>query len=333
MACLNGNDTYAAMMIDSIHNDSILSMPNAMSRGSAMPFQRRFTDDEVREIRQSPRSARDLAKQHGVTHATILNIRGRRSYKHVPDRSHYGPNSDHGPNNEYVTADGLLFLQTLGEGYCETVVTSGPQRRPPFSVHKHLQDQGDKGSLTDYMDRELDIITECIRVAGVSGIVLYHRRFGFAGPRRQEISSYLTRGLPLRNIIIWNHRQRLFLPLRTRRSGLPNAYDVIFMYTGRHWSMPDKSRSAAIEWGDVWDIEPEFGNLYRSNFGRPPEISAEIADRCVALGKGRVLDPFAGKGAVPLAAVRAGRDWLACDTEERYQVEFEEQHAMLRMRR
>ena len=333
MVCLNGNDIYAAMMIDSIHNDSILSTCNGLSRGSPMPFQRRFTDDEVREIRQSPRSARDQAKQHGVTHATILNIRGRRSYKHVPDRSHYGPNSDHGPNNEYVTADGLLLLQTLGDGYCETVVTSGPQRRPPFSVHNYRQDREDKGSIWNYRNGELDIITECIRVAGVSGIVLYHRRFGFSGPRRQEISSYLTSGLPLSNIIIWNHRQRILLPVTSRRSGLSNAYDVIFMFTGRHWSIPVESRSEAIEWGDVWDIEPEFGNLYRSNFGRPPEFSAEIADRCVALGKGRVLDPFAGKGAVPLAAVRAGRDWLACDTEERYQVEFEEQRAMLRMRR
>lgn len=41
---------------------------------------------------------------------------------------------------------------------------------------------------------------------------------------------------------------------------------------------------------------------------------AILADRCVALGTGMVLEPQAGTKSTALAAVRAGRDWLACGT-------------------
>ena len=39
------------------------------------------------------------------------------------------------------------------------------------------------------------------------------------------------------------------------------------------------------------------------------EFPEELADRLIAMGRGRVLDPFAELGAVGLAAARKNREW------------------------
>ena len=73
--------------------------------------------------------------------------------------------------------------------------------------------------------------------------------------------------------------------------------------------------------GDIWDIAPLAEDNYS---GLSPNIPGGLADRCIALGKGTVLDPFAGEGSIPLAAMRAGRDWLACDMRTDLMRVFEE---------
>ena len=73
--------------------------------------------------------------------------------------------------------------------------------------------------------------------------------------------------------------------------------------------------------GDIWDIAPVAEDNYS---GLSPNIPGGLADRCIALGKGTVLDPFAGEGSIPLAAMRAGRDWLACDMRTDLMRVFEE---------
>ena len=268
----------------------------------------KFTDAEIREIRQSPRSARDLAKHYNVTHPTILNVLDRRTYKHVPD--HVGS----GPNNEYAVAHAGTFLRGLPSGYCETVVTSPPvNRRPAFSTY------GDVAMPhQDYVGWQRDIIAQCIRVTGPEGIVLYLHRF-----ENSDTRCVLTDGFPLQQIIIWNHQMRGFFPDSRRMTRLPNAYDVIFMFTGPRWAVPDEAVEAVIQWGDVWDIVPR-GNDFRMLGGHPSRFPDELADRCVALGRGRVLDPFARNGTTPLAAIRAGRDWLACDIEQHHLIEFKQ---------
>ena len=56
---------------------------------------------------------------------------------------------------------------------------------------------------------------------------------------------------------------------------------------------------------------------------------AELADRCVALGSGMLVDPFAGTGSTVLAAIRAGRDWLACGSNPSYLEAFEMRRSMM----
>lgn len=46
---------------------------------------RMFTDDQVQAIRKDERDGPTLAKEYGVTRATIYGIKSKRYYKHVPD--------------------------------------------------------------------------------------------------------------------------------------------------------------------------------------------------------------------------------------------------------
>ena len=93
-----------------------------------MPNKRQFNDDQVRDIRQSHLSSRELAHQYGVSHRTIINIRDRRTCKNVPDQL------EEEFRNQYVIDDPLRFLASLPDGYCgarrQEYVTDKPSNRP-----------------------------------------------------------------------------------------------------------------------------------------------------------------------------------------------------------
>ena len=282
-----------------------------------MSTRRLFSDDDVREIRQSPLSARALALQYDVSHPTILNIRDRRTYKHVLD--HLGP----GPKNQYAIGDVIDFLGGLPGGYCGTAVTSPPMREQPSIVSERgrwtMNDE-----LTaehEYVELQRKVIEECLRIVGPSGVLFYHYSYGLSSRRRINLRHAIIADFPLRQMIVWNHHMRRFIPGGRRLNRLPNHYGMIFMFSGPRWSIPRESRAAAMSWGDLWDIKPDSLGGFWDNTSRrqtrlqPPTLPEELADRCVALGSGMVLNPFAGTGAVALAAIRAGRDWLACDSD------------------
>jgi len=50
---------------------------------SSPKYNRKFTDNEVREIRSSSKSGNQEAKDRGVSTSTIANIRKRKSYPEV----------------------------------------------------------------------------------------------------------------------------------------------------------------------------------------------------------------------------------------------------------
>ena len=301
---------------------------------------RRFTDDQVREIRQSPLSARELAAQHGVSHPTILNIRDRRTYQDVSDH----PGTDLGRpdpfkpelRGEYVFSDPLQFLYSIPDGYCGTVVTAPLARRPPSIIgHSSGWTKDDEQMAQyEYVDLQRRVIEQSLRVMGPAGVLLYLHRYEALTRRNLDTRHDIISGLPLRQIIIWNHQMRLFMPSGRRVNRVPNNYGVIFVFSGPRWAIPDETRRKAMAWGDVWSITPDlredlWAPATRRRQREPYSMPAELADRCIAFGSGAVLDPFAGSGAVPLAAIRAGRDWLACDTDPSYIEAFETRRLMM----
>ena len=292
-----------------------------------MTHSRKLTDEQVREIRRSQESARALAERYGVSHPTILNVREGSTYSHVTD------DEDDpivgGIHNAYVLADALDFLRGLPDGYCRTVVTSPPEAVRPFSVHPlSARRHGARGTdarlpYRDYLEKQHAVIAECIRVAGDRGIVLYHHRPRFA-MGHLDMGHYLTEEFPLRGVIIWHYKKLRFSAGTRNKRQLPNAYDMIFMFTGKHWALPEKISEEILGWGDVWEI-----GLDRESRRLPPRLPNELVDRCIALGQGRVLDPHAGSGATVLAAIREGRNWLACDTDPELVEVFHQRRSIL----
>ena len=287
---------------------------------------RKLTDEQVREIRHSGESARALAERYGVSHPTILKVREGSTYSHVTD-------DDDDPivggyHNAYVLADARDFLTGLPDGYCRTVMTSPPEAMHPFSVRRH----GTRGDAVrrlyrDYVDEQYEVIAECIRVAGDRGIVLYHHRPRFV-MGRLDMGNDLTKELPLRGAIIWHYKKPRFPAVSRNKRQLPNTYDMIFMFAGRQWTLPEESSEDILEWGNVWEIR-----LDRDSRKFSPRLPNELVDRCIALGTGRVLDPYAGGGAIALGAIRAGRNWLACDTDHEHAAVFEQRRSMIEQHR
>lgn len=57
--------------------------PNRPWAGKPRKFARRFTDEQIKAIRTSDKGSRVLARELGVSHTTIKNIRNRKIYKEV----------------------------------------------------------------------------------------------------------------------------------------------------------------------------------------------------------------------------------------------------------
>ena len=299
-----------------------------------MTSRRRFTDDEVRAIRQSPLSARELAAQHDVSHPTILNIRDRRTYKNVPDylgldliRPEVG--------GQYVLEDPIAFLRTLPDGCCGTAVTAPRIRHRPYIIggSSGWTVDDERAAQDEYVDVQRRVIEECLRVVGPEGVLLYLHRFDISARRSMDTRHDIISGFPLRQIIIWNHQMRILRFSRRWVNRVPNNYGVIFVFSGPRWTIPDESRPKAMGWGDVWNIPPGPGDLSGTGYYLRErnyyDLPAELADRCIAFGSGTVVNPFAASGAMPLAAIRAGRNWLACDTDPFFLDAFEARRAMM----
>lgn len=248
-----------------------------------------------------------LAERHGVTHPTILNVRERRTYKQVRDEP-FAPMLDWSPE-EYHVCDAVEFLKRLPDGACTTVVASPPEYEEwALGSERREIDAAKEASYEDYLSWQRSVLAECLRVAGNRGVVFYHHKFRFKG-RRLDIGSDLIEDLPLHRVIVWNHGRTRQVQGDRKWGQVPHKYDPIFMFTGRYWMLSRDSAEETVEWGDVWDIR-RFGH---DIIGFPSAFPFEVARRCVALGEGVVLDPFAGSGTTILAAIGLRRPWLACD--------------------
>ena len=288
-----------------------------------MISRRKLTDDQIRDIRQSQEPARVLAERHGVTHPTILNVREGRTYKHVRDEP-LVPALDWSPG-EYHVCDAMEFLTRLPDGACTTVVTSPPEyeKWALGSEYRDI-DAAQEPSYEDYVSWQRSVLAECLRVAGNRGVVFYHYKSRFTG-RRLDIGSAFVEDFPLYRVIVWDHGRMRHMQGDRKWGQVPHKYDAIFMFTGRYWMMPRDNAEEGVEWGDVWHVR----RFRHEVIGFPSAVPFELAERCLALGEGAVLDPFAGSGTTLLAAITANRPWLACDIDPESKTLFERRLALV----
>ena len=286
-----------------------------------MPLPRKLSDDQVREIRDSEQPNTRLAAQYGVDRRVIQRIRRHDAYQDVPAidlkaaAEAYAAPRTPPPHNEYVLGDDLSMLEALPECYAETIVTAASrdygnasQRLPP-----RRQEYGP--GYAGYVGYHQAVISECLRVAGPGGVVFFHVRHWF-NEKTLEMKTWddLVNPFPLRQVITWEHNSR-----SQSRPGLmyhlPLTADHIYVFSGDYWHIPAETQTSAQAWGEVWQVDVDEKH-------KPGWMPPDVADRCVALGRGRVLT-FQGFDNVVLAAVRRRRDWLLVGHDPDYRGYFE----------
>ena len=98
---------------------------------------------------------------------------------------------------------------------------------------------------------------------------------------------------------------------------LRQNYASIHILSGQFWALPDAVARRLRGHGSVWNITPDD----RAN--TPPGFPLELARHCIALGRGRVLDPHAGTGTTALAARESSRYWTLFDETDAHRHDFE----------
>ena len=280
-----------------------------------MPQQRKLTHDEVRDVRRSRLSQGQVAQKYGVDRKTIRNIRKGVTYRDVPDRTPIAPDARLRLGKKYLVGDTVKLLDQVPDGYAETVLTMAPR----------LTGRVSRGEYADHVDRQRLIIQECLRAVGDFGVVMYvHRPRWLGDGAAVELGTDIIDGFPLRQSVIWTWPARYGRAADSpagRGVPLPQNYATVFILAGRPWTVPKAAATKLWQRGAVWTIPPP------NSADQPPEFPLELATRCIALGRGRVLDPQAGTGTVALAAEEQGRSWTLFDGTDAYRDAFEQRLA------
>jgi site-specific DNA-methyltransferase (adenine-specific) len=157
----------------------------------------------------------------------------------------------------------------------------------------------------DYVAWQHRVLRECWRVLSDDGAIFYNHKPRVIGAKLW-LPLELNPGLPLRQIVIW-----------ARAGGMnfnPTAYvpthEWIMIFAKEGFRLRDK---AASGFGDVWSIPQDGKNPH------PAAFPLELPRRILKSIKARtVLDPFAGSGTTLTAALKAGRQAVGIEIDERY---------------
>lgn len=190
-----------------------------------------------------------------------------------------------------------------------------------LTMAPRLVDRVSRAEYADHVDRQREIIQECLHVVGDFDVVMYvHRPRWLGDGSAVELGADIIEGFPLRQSVIWTWPARYGRAADSpagRGVPLSQNYAIIFIFAGRSWAVPQAAAARLRQRGAVWMIPPPG----RAN--APPEFPLELARRCLALGRGRVLDPQAGTGTTALAAAEQGREWTLFDGDDEHLAAFE----------
>ena len=282
----------------------------AMGYDGIMPLRRKLSHDQVRHARVSLKSSVQLADDFEVDRKVIDRIRLRETYKDVPDVSPSDESDRRLPLKDYVLGDGLELMGKLPDGYAETVVAAPPVFRPSHTSRS----QAEKARLL-YIDRRRSIIREGLRIAGPQGVLLYVHRYDLTADLLGVAPGGISEFSP-EQVIVWDTMTKEETPAAPSTRRIPGQHRAIYVFAGNRWRIPPEIRGSVGDWGDVWRIGSHLQD------GQPTEFPPELADRLISMGNGRVLDLFAGVGAIGLAAARKNRDWILFGKSAQDQLTF-----------
>ena len=285
-----------------------------------MPIERKLNDDQVRYVRTTPKSSVQLADELLLDRKAIDRVRQRKTYKDVPDVAPSGDLPAALRRNDYVLGDALKLMGDLPDGYAETVVTMPPAFRPPHASQSQV-----RKVRAAYVKDQRSIIRESLRIAGPRGVLLYVHGYDLMADLLDVGPGGIAECHP-EQVIVWDTMTRADpSPDSIRR--IPGQHLAIYIFAGGRWRIPSEIRDEVRRLGDVWRFKAKLRD------GGSLEMPEDLVDRLVAMGTGRVLDPFAGVGAVGLAAIRKNRDWTLFGKSAQDQLTFRQnQQAFIRER-
>ena len=179
--------------------------------------------------------------------------------------------------------------------------TGGPTKRRITHGYANYDDCMPRD---EYDAWQNECLRECFRLVDDEGVVFYNHKFRTVHGEMLRHDAILE-GLPVRQMLVW----RTGPGPNWNRSYFRPAYEVIYLICGPRCKMT--MRGANTE--SVIDIPLARLPWHPAAF---PEKLAETL--LAAIGRGPVLDPFAGSGTVPLVAERMGFEWQACDISREY---------------
>ena len=244
--------------------------------------------------------------------------------------------------------DALDLLKTMPSESVQLVITS-----PPYNIGKIYENPT---SLEDYLEKQLPIIDELIRVLKPEGSICwqvgnYVNKGEIVPLDIPFYNIFKRRGLKLRNRMIWTFGHGLHASKR-----FSGRYETILWFTKgdtytfnldpvrvpskypgkRNWKGDNKGQPSgnplgknpsdiwtfvAQDWeNEIWDI-PNVKANHPEKTSHPCQYPVELVQRCVlALSDidDIVLDPFGGIGTTVLAAETCNRRGIMADLFSEY---------------
>jgi adenine-specific DNA-methyltransferase len=236
-----------------------------------------------------------------------------------------------------LLGDNLEHLKSVPSESVDLVVTS-----PPYNIGKDYEQVVDIGS---YLERQRQVISECVRVLKPSGNLCWQVGFTKSGKEIIPLDILLyplfkAEGLQLKNRIIWTfghgmHAQRRFSGRHETILWFAKDLDDSFFslddvrvpqkYPGkRHYRGPKKGdysgHPAGKNPGDVWDI-PNVKSHHIEKTSHQCQFPIALAQRLIrglCPQDGTVLDPYSGVATTASAAAIEGRRSISIELFPEY---------------
>ena len=179
--------------------------------------------------------------------------------------------------------------------------TGGPTKR---RITRGYKDYSDSMPRDEYDEWQNECLRECYRLVDDRGAIFYNHKLRTIHGKVLWHHRIL-RGLPVRQMLIWNTGPGP----NWNTSYFRPVYEVIYLICGPECKLTREGANTE----SVINLPLAKSSWHPAAF---PEKLVEIL--LSAIGRGPVLDPFAGSGTVPLVASRMGFDWRAFDISPAY---------------